>query len=290
MKFYCIVKRTEDVDKQLSSQYLKAAVEAMGHEFVVLAANDFDYVKDLDKIEVPSMMYRVGIGARTSMLEVLLQRKGVVGFHKDTQTLMAHRFPWGDAVRLQHLGMPNIPTVFNVSGNEDARLSEYVEYLGGFPVIVKAAGGSHGVGVMKVDSLESLRSVIGFISNEYSAEIALRQFIHDARHIRVVVVGDTVADIIEYNPQRDDFRTNAVSVPSVVDRNDLEEKYRRIAVDAVTALDLEFGGVDLLIDTSGNAYIAEINYPCNFARNQMNTHTDIAAKMVNYLYTKASSR
>jgi carbamoylphosphate synthase large subunit len=289
MKFYCIVKH-EAEDKQLSTSYLKAAVEAAGHEFVLLGANDFDYVKDIDKIETPSMMYRVGIGMRTAMLEVLLQRKGVVGFHKDTQTLMAHRFPWGDAVRLQHLGMPNIPTILNVSSNEDAKLARYVEQLGGFPVIVKAAGGSHGVGVMKVDSLESLRSVIGFISNDKSAEIALRQFIHNARHIRVVVIGGTVADIIEYNPQSDDFRTNAVSVPSVVDRNDLEERYRQIAIDAVAALDLEFGGVDLLIDTQGNAYIAEVNYPCNFARNQMNTHTDIAAKMVEYLYRKARSQ
>lgn len=287
MKFYCIVRKVEDIDRLETSTFLKAAVEARGHEFIALGADEYDYLDGLQSIETPSMMYRLGVGKRTSMMEVLLQQKGVVGFYKDVNTLLGRQFDWGAAIIMQQHGLPTIPTVFNISRNEDHRLAEYVEKLGGFPIIVKSAGGSHGVGVMKIDSIESLRSVIGYISTDKSADIALRQFIHDARHIRTVVVGKEVVDVIEYVPQQDDFRTNAVAVPAVVDRNDLEDKYRKIAVEAVASVDLEFGGVDLLIDTHGTAYIAEANFPCNFARNQMNTHTDIAARMVEYLETKA---
>jgi len=289
MKFYCVIRSRDDITNPDTYELLKAAVESRGIEFVPLEANNFDYSNGIDALEEHAMVYRVARGDRASLLEVLLGGKSAHGLYKSTDALLSRRFSWGSAIRMQNEHVPIIPTIYNVSKHEDNRLKEYVEALGGFPIIVKSSGGSHGEGVMKIDSISSLRSVLGFISDDRSADFVLRKFISSARHLRLIVLGDAVLDTIEYDTQADDFRTNAVAVPTVVARNDISDGLKQIAVDAVSALGLEFGGVDLLIDESGKAYVAEVNFPCNFARNQMNTGADIAGQLVDYLVKKVEA-
>lgn len=286
MKFYCIIRSKDDITNPDTYELLRAAVESRGIEFVPLEANNFDYARGIDALEEGAMVYRVARGDRASLLEVLLGAKSAQGLYRSTDALLSRRFSWGSAIRMQNAHVPIIPTIYNVSKHEDGRLKGYVEELGGFPIIVKTSGGSHGEGVMKIDSISSLRSVLGFISDDRSAEFVLRKFISSARHLRLIVLGGEVLDTIEYNTQADDFRTNAVAVPTVVPRNDIGDDLKKIAIDATAALGLEFGGVDLLIDETGKAYVAEVNFPCNFARNQMNTGTDVAGKLVDYLVKK----
>lgn len=286
MKFYLIIRKANDISNRDTYDQLKQAVTSRGLELVELESNSFDYAHGLEAIETPSVVYRLARGKRAAFLEVMLATKGVVGLYGDINSLMTRSFTWGSAFRMQSAGLPIIPTVFNVSKNEDSRLAKYVEELGGFPVIVKSSGGSHGEGVMKVDSITSLRSIIGFITDDKSDEIVLRKFIANARHLRLVVLGDQVIDTIEYNTQPDDFRTNAVDIPSVIARNDIDQATKDIAIKSVQALGLEFGGVDILVDEQGVAYAAEVNFPCNFARNRQATDTDIAGMMVDYLKKK----
>lgn len=289
MKFYCIIRSLDDISNSNTYKLLKTAAESRGLEFTPIESNNFDYYNGIDTLEEGAMVYRLASGDRASLLEVLMGGKSAHGLYKSIDALLSRRFSWGSAIRMQNKHIPIIPTIYNVSKHEDKRLKEYVEALGGFPIIVKSSGGSHGEGVMKVDSINSLRSVIGFISDDHSADLVLRKFIKSARHLRLVVLGDEVLDTIEYNTQVDDFRTNAVAVPTVVARNDIEDDMKQIAVDAVAALGLEFGGVDLLIDEHGKAYVAEVNFPCNFARNQLNTGADIAGHMVDYLMNKVEA-
>lgn len=289
MKFYCIIRSEDDITNTDTYDLLKKAVENRGIEFVPLEANNFDYSKDIESLEEHAMVYRVARGDRASLLEVLMGGKSAHGLYKNTDALLSRRFSWGSAIRMQNAHVPIIPTIYNVSRHEDKRLREYVGTLGGFPIIVKSSGGSHGEGVMKIDSISSLRSVLGFISDDRSADFVLRKFINSARHLRLIVIGDEVIDTIEYDAQADDFRTNAVAAPTVVARNDIGDDLKKIAIDAVAALGLEFGGVDLLIDESDKAYVAEVNFPCNFARNQMNTGVDVVGRLVDYLVKKVEA-
>ncbi|KKQ44614.1 MAG: hypothetical protein US63_C0025G0019, partial [Candidatus Moranbacteria bacterium GW2011_GWC2_37_8] len=45
-----------------------------------------------------------------------------------------------------------MPKTLNLFSRDRDLLQKYVEFLGGFPIIIKSLGGSHGVGVMKIDS------------------------------------------------------------------------------------------------------------------------------------------
>lgn len=287
MKLYCIIRKQDDIANIDTYNLLKQSALERGLEFVTLEANDFDYAQGVDALDANAVVYRLARGDRASLLEVLMVGKGIKGLFKDTNALLSRHFAWGSAIRMEQAGVPIIPTIYNLSKNEDQRLKDYAESLGGFPVIVKSSGGSHGEGVMKVDSISSLKSVVGFISTQASSGFVLRKFIASARHLRLVVLGGEVLDTIEYNTQKDDFRTNAVAVPSVEARNDVSDDIKQIAIRAVEALGLEFGGVDVLIDEAGSPYVAEVNFPCNFARNQMNTGADISGRLVDYLVRKA---
>jgi RimK family alpha-L-glutamate ligase len=290
MKLYCLIDDENAHSNERMFEYLKAACEARNIELVVLSAAGFDYGQDMGQVlETPSSLYRLSSGHRVQTLEALLLKDGVATMYKSLDSLMKRSFSWGSAIRLQKAGLPIIPTIFNIDRSQDDRLGQYVEQLGGFPIILKGAGGSHGSSVLKIDSLESLRSVLGYVSGVHDYFV-LRKYIDNARHIRCVVIGDRVFDAIHYLPQPNDFRTNAVAVPQVeaFARNEQTEYIFGMAEQAVAALDLEFGGVDVLVGQDGSAAIAEVNFPCNFGRNQMNTGADVAGAIVDHLLAKVA--
>lgn len=285
MKFYCIIRSRTDIQNQDTYNLLKKAVVARGLEFVDLETNVIDYDRLDEIIEPGSLLYRIAGGGRSSLLEVLVSDRTTT-LKRDVSAILSRGSSWGSAIRMQHAGLPVIPTIFNVSRIHAARVPAYVESLGGFPVILKSAGGSHGSGVMKFDTLESLQAVLDYISDDKSRDLVLRRFIANAQHLRLVVVGDQVVDTIRYRPQEDDFRTNAVAVPQVDPVTDVSVQILADAVQAVHCQGLEFGGVDILVDKEGDHYIAEVNFPCNFARNQLNTGVDVVGHIVDYLLKK----
>lgn len=283
MKFYCIVDDLNKLHNPESYQLLKDAATARGLDWEVIEASKYDSARaTADKLEDGSVLYRLAVSRRAKLIEALLYHEGLRTFYPDRQALLMRGFTWGSTIAMLASGLPVVPTIFGVNAALADKLDNYVQRLGGYPVILKSAGGSHGSGVMRVDSIESLRSVVGFVAGPDSADFVLRQYIANARHIRCVVLGDDVVDAIEYLPVNADFRTNAVAVPQVKAFG-RDENIFSLAVRAVAQLSVAFGGVDILISQEGRAYIAEVNFPCNFARNQLSTGVDIAGQMVGYL-------
>ena len=60
----------------------------------------------------------------------------------------------------------------------------------------------------------------------------------------------------------------------------------RIATEAVRALRLDFGGVDLMEGTDGRLTLAEVNFPCFFADQTTTTGESIAGAIIDYLSAK----
>jgi len=287
MILYCIIKSENAIANLNTYNLLKKACEDRGVEFIPLEADTLNYATIYDEIVEGSLLYRLASSHRAALLEALLDDK-VITLRKDNASLLSRAFGWGSALRLERAGVSIIPTIYNVSRNHDAQLQDYVKRLGGFPIVLKSSGHSHGAGVMMLNSLGSLRSVLDYISDETTSNLVLRKYIANARHLRLVVVGNKVADSIEYLPQPGDFRTNAVATPQVKQLSFVDPKITADAIKAVEVLGLEFGGVDVLIDEEDNFYIAEVNHPCNFARNQLNTGVDISGMMVDALLKKAN--
>lgn len=282
-KLYCIVSDITYLSNPDTYRLLKDAAERKGVEFVTIDANTT--APSTVNVEDGSLLYRLGLSSLSVFMEAYLYKPSLATFYKEYPTLLSRAFDWGSTIRFQKAGLPIIPTVFKPFLLNSDELSAAVEQLGGFPVIVKGSGGSHGSAVRKADSQGELEAMLR--DDEVKNTLVLRKFVHSARHIRVVIVGGVAYDAIEYDVQPDDFRTNAVEVPTVQPFSlQNSPEIARTAEAAVAAIDLEFGGVDILIQPDGTHYIAEANFPCNFARNQMNTGADVAGAMIDALLAK----
>lgn len=277
MKFFCITKDTNVKTKEL----LKKSAEERSLEFIDVDVDQFDITEEIVDKSEKNILYRVASGSHAKNIELNLIKKGnLVTFYKDSKSAFSSYYD----VPLQEFFELPVPKTVNFIPTDNALLKKAVDYVGGFPVIVKASGLSHGAGVMRIDSLESMLSVVGFLRQQGAKSLMIRQYIDSHRHARLVVLNNEVVDSIEYIVPEDDFRTNA-GEPQVHGMK-FPKEFEDIAVKAVSSMNLEFGGVDILIDKEENPYLAEVNFPCFFPRNQLTTGVDTSGMMLDYLIQK----
>ncbi len=211
--------------------------------------------------------------------EDYIVRPGCVTFYRD----VGFRKP--DPFLLEKNGIP-VPKTFFPAESDHRQLEAYAKKLGGFPVVLKALGGTRGMGVMKIDSLPSLVSIADFLHQQGKFFI-MRKYLPVKTSARFVVLGGRVAASIEYVAADRDFRTNSGKTLKVRAKR-YPKELEDLAVRAVATMGWEFGGVDILI-YKGKPHVSEVNFPCNFVRAQHVLKRDIALEMVKYLQAKARS-
>lgn len=273
MRFFCI---TRDFLSD-TNDLLREACEKRDIEYVDMEPDYFDYESSL-RPEAGDLMYRVATDISASRLEQLLYHPGVVTFYAT---------PLFGCYNQQELfvknGLPMPKTVQTVTSNRE-QLERHVAYLGGFPVVLKVLGSEGGVGVIKVESQESLNSMMDYMRDSPY----LMEFFDHAVAYRLVVVGDDIVDTEARYPSDTDFRTNCAG-SEALGQVEPPEQAKRLALQAARALGMEFGGADILHATNGDMVIAEFNSPCFFADQQKDYDVDIAGRMVEHLMNKAQS-
>lgn len=184
-----------------------------------------------------------------------------------------------------------IPRTIPWFGKDLQQLRKQVEYLGGFPIVVKIPGFSRGKGVLRMSSWQELVVQMEQFFEE-GQEVLLREFI-DAGvpvHVhRAIVLGDDV--VFAFSVKRTDthdFRTNVAG--SVVERERLKlsDAEKQNLVKAVHALGIEIGAVDFVKRSSdGSLVIFEVNFPFNFASPLVYFNYDLPGEMIGYLQRKS---
>ncbi len=273
----CIVI-SSDVNRT-TNKLLQDACTKRNVNFRQLDAAQADFT-DLPSLAPGTLIYRAHVGGPYLTLERVLLNQDVVSFYSDPFHIVNHQY---DPLTLLHADLPIPKTVFQINR---AYVDDAVKSVGGYPVIIKSMGGSHGVGVMRLDSRESLVSVLDHLDQRGDYYI-MRECIETDQSIRLTVLGDRVIDGIAYHVQQGDFRSN-VGTPEVSPYGASNEM-KQAAVKAVAAMGFEFGGVDFLTDDKG-FYIAEVNFPCYFPRSQEITGVDIAGHMIDHLLAKSQKR
>ena len=276
-KFYCILSKLDD-DKDTIRQ-LENACKKRDIEFVKLGSDQIA-THELPVLEEESILYRLGVSARASLLERLLYRPNLKTFYS-TPTSVYEQGSIDSIIRMQKCGIAMPRTVLYPSDKQDV-LEDQVRSVGGFPVVFKLGGFMHGEGVEKYDDIESLVARVNVAGYKNSM---LKEYIDYVSHMRLIVVGEDVVDSVEYQKPDDDFRTNAHENIEVKVKN-CSDEINQLAVSAVHAHDVEFGGVDILIDSSGAGFVAEVNTPCYFARASNASGIDVAGQLVDYLSSK----
>jgi ribosomal protein S6--L-glutamate ligase len=184
------------------------------------------------------------------------------------------------------IGIPK--TIFS-RGLSD--IDTVMEELGGPPIIIKLARGTHGRGVVLAESRKAARSVLqGFyLMDDDGTNILLQEYIEESAgtDIRAFVVGSQVVASMKRQSLTDDFRSNLHQggEGTAVKLTDEEEK---VAIKAARAMGLSICGVDMMRSARG-PLVLEVNSSPGFGIEQV-TGRNVAEKIIDYVEHNAKAR
>lgn len=184
------------------------------------------------------------------------------------------------------VGIPK--TVFSRNSTD---IDDLIEKLGGTPVIIKLAKGTHGNGVVLAESKKAAKSVLQalYLSDEDGTNILLQEFIKESAgtDIRAFVVGGRVVASMKRQSLDDDFRSNLHKGGEGTTIK-LTDEERKMAIKAARAMGLNVAGVDLMRSARG-PLILEVNASPGFGIEKV-TGRDVATPIIEYIEQNAKRR
>jgi ribosomal protein S6--L-glutamate ligase len=179
-------------------------------------------------------------------------------------------------------------TVFSRNSTD---IDGLIEKLGGTPVIIKLARGTHGNGVVLAESKKAAKSVLQafYLQNEDGTNILVQEFVEESAgtDIRAFVVGGRVVASMKRQSLDDDFRSN-LHKGGEGTMVKLTDEERKMAVKAARAMGLNIAGVDMMRSKRG-PLVLEVNASPGFGIEKV-TGRDVATPIIEYLEQNAKRR
>ncbi len=184
------------------------------------------------------------------------------------------------------VGIPKTVVTRSAADTEDL-----IDQVGGTPVIIKLARGTHGNGVVLAETKKAAKSVLQafYVMDEDGTNILLQEFVKESAgtDIRAFVVGGKVVASMKRQSLDDDFRSNLHQGGSGVAIK-LTDEERRTAIRAAKSMGLAVCGVDMMRSDKG-PLVLEVNASPGFGIEKV-TNRDIAAKIVDYIELNAKGK
>jgi ribosomal protein S6--L-glutamate ligase len=179
-------------------------------------------------------------------------------------------------------------TVFSRNSTD---IVDLIDKLGGTPVIIKLAKGTHGNGVVLAESKKAAKSVLQafYLSNYDGTNVLLQEYIKESAgtDIRAFVVGGRVVASMQRQSLDDDFRSNLHKGGEGMAIK-LTPEERKMATRAAKAMGLNVAGVDLMRSSRG-PLILEVNASPGFGIEKV-TGRDVATPIIEYIEQNAKRR
>ena len=189
---------------------------------------------------------------------------------------------------MQLLAKAGIGIPKTVVSRNSIDIDSLIDKVGGTPVIIKLASGTHGNGVVLAESKKAAKSVLQalYLSNEDGTNILLQEFVEESAgtDIRALVVGSRVVASMQRQSLDDDFRSNLHKggTGTIVK---LTEEETKMAIKAAKAMGLNVAGVDMMRSSRG-PLILEVNASPGFGIETV-TGRDVASKIIEYVEVNA---
>jgi len=278
--FYCLYNSTSPDSLNLSDrvELLAAACQKLNIVFYALDESTVDF-SNLPTPTKNDGLYNCGRGSY--LLESVLLNSEVKHFYRSVPFLSQKDDSNQLAVQLEKSGIPVPKTIYKGTNNK-LLLKKYVEYLDGFPIILKTHGGTGGVGVIKINDFDTLLSMSDYLHSQ-NCNFQLKQFIPSASCERLCVLGDSVLYSLTRPIKEQDFRNEIAKTGNqfLIFPKEIQE----VAIKAAHSANYNYAGVDLIIDKRNNLpYILEVNCPQNFAIHQKIIQIDFAFHMLKWLF------
>lgn len=174
------------------------------------------------------------------------------------------------------VGIPK--TVF---ARDTADVDDVLDQVGGAPVIIKVARGTHGNGVVLAETRKAAKAVmqafyvegVSFLVQEYIEESA-------GTDIRAFIVNGKVVASMKRQSLDDDFRSN-LHQGGEGKMIKLTDDERKIAQKAARAMGLSICGVDMMRSSKG-PLVLEVNSSPGFGIEKV-TGRNVAEKIIDYV-------
>lgn len=192
---------------------------------------------------------------------------------------------------LQLLAKAGVGIPKTVVSRNSTDIDSLLDKLGGMPVIIKLARGTHGNGVVLAETKKAAKSVLQafYLTNEDGTNILLQEFVAESAgtDIRALVVGGRVVASMKRQSLDDDFRSN-LHKGGEGKTIKLTEEERKMAVKAAKAMGLNIAGVDMMRSDRG-PLILEVNASPGFGIEKV-TGRDVASPIIEYIELNAKRR
>jgi ribosomal protein S6--L-glutamate ligase len=189
----------------------------------------------------------------------------------------------------QIMGRAEVGIPKTVFARETADFEEILELVGGAPVIIKVARGTHGNGVVLAETQKAAKAVMQAFFVE-GVNFLVQEFVEESAgsDIRALVVGGRVVSSIKRQSLDDDFRSNTHQggVGKAVKLTKEEEK---TAIKAAKAMGLPICGVDMMRSSRG-PLVLEVNSSASIKTPETVTNRDVATKIIEYIERNAKGR
>ena len=181
------------------------------------------------------------------------------------------------------VGIPK--TVFSRNTTD---IDSLIEKIGGMPVIIKLARGTHGNGVVLAETKKAAKSVLQafYLTNEDGTNVLLQEFVKESAgtDIRALVVGGRVLASMKRQSLDDDFRSN-LHKGGEGTKIKLTEEETKMAIKAAKAMGLNVAGVDMMRSERG-PLILEVNASPGFGIEKI-TGRNVAGPIIEYIERNA---
>jgi len=280
-----------------STQRLKEEAEKRGHKVKVIKYKNCHVV--IDKEGYAGVMYKAKVlpqfdavipriaNHMTNYGTSIVRQIEAQGMYVTSSSIAIVRAR--DKLRsAQILAKSGVAIPKTVFSRNVADIDHLIEEIGGVPVIIKLAKGTHGNGVVLAETIKMAKSALQalYLMNEDGTNLLIQEFIAESAgtDIRAFVVGSQVVASYQRKSLDDEFRSNLHKGGEGTPIK-LTDDERKMAVKAARAMGLNIAGVDMMRSKRG-PLVLEVNASPGFGIEKI-TGRNVAEKIIEYVERNA---
>lgn len=272
---------------------IRQECEALGHEFKLADLKEFAFsIEDgalkfskFEGLRADVVILRgVFLAIKTiSVIVNSLRDKGVKIFDNN---FLEHRYSIDKVTDSVKLSLKEIPVPDTYYSRNFGDYPKFAKKLG-FPLVIKSSRMGKGASVFKIEGRDGLSTFVSEAEGEGKSakSFILQEFIDYKYDLRILIIGEQ-AFTMRRIPAKGEFRAN-FSLGGRVESYNLDEEGKKLAIAALSAVDMSVGGVDILITGGGKRYVLEVNHTAGFVGMEKATGKNIAKVYVEHALANA---
>lgn len=177
-----------------------------------------------------------------------------------------------------HLSSAGIPVIDSTYIASKQTIDRYQ-----FPYIIKKILSSRGRNIHKIGSIDDFEKVIAQYGD--TRALLFQEFIPTGYDFRTLIIGDRAVGTIKRIPSDSSFLSNisqggsAEYVPNAVE-------IEKLALSAARVFDLEYAGIDIMLDSDNIPRVIEVNRYAQFQGFEKVTGINVAGLVIDYLQSQ----